>query len=78
LWVLNDTQRRTTKKSSDITYADANHLRVWAMVEPLSYEDIKVDCPTLDSFLETPDDAETRYFIEADLVCPQELHEKLQ
>ena len=69
------------KKSSYITYVDANNLYGWAMVEPLPYKDIKfekVDSATLQSVLDTADDAETGYLVEADLEFPRELHDKFK
>ena len=80
-----------TKDSSYITYVDANNLYGWAMVEALPYKDIKFekvavsttsgsretpnDGITLDTILNTADDAETGYLVEADLEFPIELHD---
>ena len=73
---------------------DANNLYGLAMTEPLPYKDIKFEtnlnsatlqtlpetCPEtfLTTILETPDDSETGYFVEADLEFPQELHDKFK
>ncbi len=58
---------------------DANNLYGWAMVESLPYKDVKFDSTaTLQSILETPDDAETGYFVEVDLEFPPELHDKFK
>ena len=72
----------STKESSYITYVDANNLYGWAMVEPLPYKNIKfetvVETETFRTLLETPDDAEMGYFVEADLEFPAELHDKFK
>ena len=47
------------------------------MVQSLTYKDLKFDSAiTLEQILQTDDDSETGYFIEADLGYPQELHDK--
>ena len=77
------------QESSYIAYVDANKLYGWAMVQPLPYKDIKfeeINPPTLEAsssatlqtILETPDDAETGYFVEVDLEFPPEIHELLK
>ena len=69
------------QESSYITYVDANSLYGWAMVQPLPYKDLKFEenCPeTFRSILETPDDADVGYFVEADLEFPPEMPEKIK
>ena len=61
------------QESSYIAYVDANNLYGWAMVQPLPYKDIKfeeINLTTLQTILETPNDAETCYFVEVDLEFP--------
>ena len=71
-----------TKESSYITYVDANNLYGLAMTEPLPCKDMKFETnwetATLQTILETSDDAETGYFVEADLEFPTELHAKFK
>ena len=43
------------------------------MVEALPHKDIKFTSATLRILLNTPDDAETGYMVEADLEFPKEL-----
>ena len=66
------------KKSPYITYVDANNLYGQSMTQPLPQEDLKFETCSLESILETPDDAETGYFVEADLEFPEELHDKFK
>ena len=55
-----------TKESSYVSYVDANNLYGFAMVQPLAFKDLNFEtiCPaTLQSILNTADDAETGYFL---------------
>ena len=67
------------KPDSYITYVDANNLYGWATSEALPYKDIKfVEGVTLETLLDTEDDAETGYMLEADLEYPEEMQEKFK
>ena len=59
----------------------AYNLYGWSMVQPLPYKDLKFEetCPeTFRTILETPDDVDVGYFVEADLEFPPETHERLK
>ena len=67
-------------KSDDnkkILYVDANNLYGHSMSEPLPYDAIKFDNSVkLEDILNTPDDSDIGYFVEADLVYPDKIKKK--
>ena len=67
-------------KSSDnkkILYIDANNLYGRSMSQPLPYDEIKFDNNVrLEDILNTLDDSDIGYFVEADLICPDNMKEK--
>ena len=67
-------------KSDDnkkILYIDANNLYGHSMSEPLPYDEIKFDNNVeLDEILNTPDDSDIGYFVEADLKFSDNIKEK--
>ena len=67
-------------KSDDnkkIWYIDANNLYGHSMSEPLPYDEIKFDNNVeLEEILNTPDDSDIGYFVEADLKYPDNIKEK--
>jgi len=67
------------KENSYISYIDANNLYGCSMSEPLPFKNIKFEKSIdLKTILETSDDNETGYFVEADLDFPPELHDKFK
>jgi hypothetical protein len=67
------------KESSYIAYVDANNLYGYAMSKPLPYSELKFENSIdLKTILETSDENETGYFVEADLDFPPELHNKFK
>lgn len=68
-----------TGEENYILYEDANNLYGWAMCQPLPYDTVKFDNNvSLETILETPDDAAVGYIIEVDLTFPRELHDKFK
>ncbi len=66
-------------KSSYLLYLDANNLYGWAMVQALPYKDIKFsNDTTLETILNTDDNAETGYMVELDISFDSSIHEKLK
>ena len=67
-------------KSDDnkkILYVDANNLYGYSMSEPLPYDEIKFDITVkLDDILCTPDDSDIGYFVELDLIYPDNIKGK--
>ena len=67
-------------KSDDnkkILYIDANNLYGHSMPEPLPCDEIKFDNKVkLEDILNTPDDSDIGYFIEADLTHPDNIKQK--
>ena len=66
-------------KSDDnkkILYADANNLYGRSMSQPLPFDEIKSDNVELEDILNTPDDSDIGYFIEVDLIYPNNIKEK--
>ena len=58
-------------------YVDANNLYGHSMSEPLPYDEIKFDNDVkLEDILNTPDDNDIGYFVEADLTYPDNIKEK--
>ena len=65
------------EESSYISYLDANNLYGWAMIQSIPYKNIKFDNDvTLPAILNTPDDSEIGYMVEADLEFPEKFHNK--
>ncbi len=66
-------------KSTYLLNLDASNLYGWAMVQALPYKDIKfANETTLETILNTADDAETGYMVEIDLRFKNEIHERLK
>ena len=64
-------------ESKKILYTDANNLYGHSMSEPLPYDEIKFDKNVeLEDVLNTPDDSDIGYFVEADLIYPDNIKEK--
>ena len=64
-------------ENKKILYLDANSLYGHSMSEPLPYDQIKFDNDVnLEDILNTPDDSDIGYFIEADLKYPDNIKEK--
>ena len=64
-------------ENKKILYEDANNLYGHSMSQPLPYVEIKFDNNVKrEDFLNTPDDSDIGFFIEADLICPDVLKEK--
>ena len=60
-----------------IFYIDAKNLYGHSMSEPLPYDEIKFDRDiNLEDIINTPDDSDIGYFIEADLKYPDKIKEK--
>ena len=60
-----------------ILYIDANNLFGHSMSEPLPYDEIKFDKNVkLEDILNTPDDNVIGYFVEADLIYPDNIKKK--
>ena len=63
--------------SKKVLYLDANNLHGHSMSEPLPYDEIKFDNNVnLEDILNTPDDSDIGYFIEVDLIYPNNKKEK--
>ena len=64
-------------ENKKILYVDANILYGHSMSQPLPYDEIKFDDNVkLGDILNTPDDSDIGYFIEADLIYPDNINEK--
>ena len=63
-------------ENKKILYIDANNLYGHSMSQPLLYDEIKFDNVELEEILNTPDDSDIGYFIEADLIYPDNVKEK--
>ena len=64
-------------ENKKILYIDANNLYDHSMSEPLPYDEIKFDNTVkLEDILNTPDDSDIGYFIEADLIYPDNIKER--
>ena len=64
-------------ENKKILYIDANNLYGHSMSEPLPYDEIKFDNDVkLEDIINTPDDSDIGYFIEADLISPDNIKEK--
>ena len=66
-------------ENKKILYVDANNLYGHSMSEPLPYDEIKFDKNVeLEDVLNTPDDSDIGYFVEADLIYPDNIKEKTE
>ena len=64
-------------ENKKILYVDANNLYGHSMSQPLPYNEIKFDNNVkLEDILNTPDDNDIGYFVEADLIYPDNIKEK--
>ena len=64
-------------KNKKILYIDANNLYGWAMSESLPYGEIKLDKSVeLEDILNTPHDSDIGYFVEIDLIYPDNPKQK--
>ena len=64
-------------ENKKILYVDANNLYGHSMSEPLPYDEIKFDQNVkLEDLLNTLDDSDIGYFVEADLIYPDNIKEK--
>ena len=64
-------------ENKKILYIDANNLYGHSMSEPLPYDEIKFDNTVkLEEILNTPDDSDIGYFIEADLIYTDNIKER--
>ena len=66
-----------TDENKTILYVDANKLYGHSMSQPLPFDEIKFDENVkLEDILNTPDDSDIGYFVEADLIYPYNIKEK--
>ena len=66
-------------ESKKVLYIDANNIYGHSMGEPLPYDKIKFDKNVeLEDVLNTPDDSDIGYFVEADLIYPDNIKEKTE
>ena len=66
-----------SNNNKKILYVDANNLYGHSMSEPLPYDEIKFDKSIgLEDILNTPDDSDIGYFVEADLIYPDNIKKK--
>ena len=66
-----------SNNNKKILYVDANNLYGNSMSEPLPYDEIKFDKSIgLEDILNTPDDSDIGYFVEADLIYPDNIKKK--
>ena len=64
-------------ESEKIVYIDSNNLYGCSMIQSLPYGEIKFDKDVkLEDILNTPDDSDMEYFIECDLINPDNIKEK--
>ena len=64
-------------KNKKILYIDANNLYGHSMSQQLPFDEIKIDKNiTLENILNTADDSDIGYFIEVDLIYPDNMKEK--
>ena len=64
-------------ENKKILYVDAINLYGHSMSEPLPYDEIKFDRNfDLEGIINTPDDSDIGYFIEADSIYPDNIKEK--
>ena len=67
----------TSDEDQKIIYMDATNFYGHSMSQPLPYDEIKFDKNVkLEDILDTPDDSDIGYFIEADLIYPDNIKEK--
>ena len=68
-----------SNENKKILYIDANILYGHSMSEPVPYDEIKFDNNVkLEDILNTPDDSDIGYFVEADLIYPDNIKEKTE
>ena len=66
-------------ENKKILYVDASNLYGHSMSEPLPYDEIKFDNDVkLEDILNTADDSDIEYFVEVDLIYPNNIKEKTQ
>ena len=66
-----------SSETKKILYIDANNLYGHSMSESLTYDEIKFDNNVnLEDILNTPDDSDIGYFVEVDLIYPDNIKEK--
>ena len=66
-------------ENKKILYVDANILYGHSMSEPLPYDEIRFDLDVkLEDILNTPDNSDIGYVIEADLIYPDNIKEKIK
>ena len=66
-----------SNENKKMLYIDANNLYGHSMSEPLPYDEIKFDKNVkLEAILNTPDDNDIGYFVEADLIYPDNIKKK--
>ena len=64
-------------ENKKIMYVDANNLYGHSMSQPLPYDEIKFELHVkLEDILNTPDDNDFGYFVEVDLIYPDNIKEK--
>ena len=64
-------------ENKKILFVDANNLCGHSMSQPLPYDEIKFDKNVkLEDILNSPDDSDIGYFVEADLIYPDNIKEK--
>ena len=64
-------------ENKKILYIDANNLYGHSMSEPLPYDEIKFDSDVkIEDILNTPDDSDNGYFVEVDLIYPDNIKER--
>ena len=64
-------------ENKKIIYVDANNLNGQSMSKPLPYDEIKFDNNVkIEDILNTPDDSDIGYFVEVDLIYPDDIKQK--
>ena len=68
-----------SNENKKILYVDANNLYGHSMSQPLPYDEIEFENNVkLEDILKTPDDSDIGYFVEADLIYPDNIKEKTE
>ena len=74
--VLGDRYKKSDENKK-ILYVDANNLYRHSMSQPVPYDEIRFDQNVnLEDILNTPDDSDIGYFVEADIIYPGNIKEK--